>query len=81
MGQAKQKEHKSHPDTPDPSCPTSHLQQQAVYKGPGLEQGEDSEPFPGHDFPVSGIQCPGFIRTKLPSQTNAHELLFCMISI
>lgn len=44
MGQAKQKEHKSHPDTPNPSCPTSHLQEQPVISGQGWGRAKTVNP-------------------------------------
>lgn len=45
MGEAKQKEHKSHPDTPNPSCPTSHLQEQPVISGWGWGRAKTVNPF------------------------------------
>lgn len=44
MGQAKQKEHKSHSDTPNPSCPTSHLQEQPVISGQGWGRAKTVNP-------------------------------------
>ena len=46
------------------------------YKHPEMEQGEYSQPFPGHIFPVSGIQCPDCIHIKLPSHDQCSNSSF-----
>lgn len=56
----------------------SHLILNAAlsYKHPEAEQTEYSQPFPGHIFPVSGIQCPDHIHIKLPSHDQCSSFVW-----
>lgn len=81
MGQEMQKEHKSHPDTVAHLAPHLIFNAARSYKRPGREQGGYSLPFPGHNFPDSGIQCPDRIRITLPShdQFSQTPLLYDLL--